>query len=45
LLRFRSLPNTSLDFASVCVPVKKKKIADTLIAQVEINLNNPQPFC
>ena len=45
LLRFRSLPNTSLDFAYFCVPVRTKTISsDVLAVPVEIDLNYAQPF-
>ena len=47
LLRFRSRPNTLLDFSSFCVLVrlkKKKNMPDKLTVQVEICLNCAQPF-
>ena len=46
LLRFRSRPDTLLDFSSFCVLVRlqKKMLPDKLVAQVEIYLNFAQPF-
>jgi hypothetical protein len=46
LLRFRSRPNTLLDFSSFCVPLrfKNKNMPDRLVVQVEINLRYAQLF-
>jgi hypothetical protein len=45
LLRFRSRPNTLLDFSSFCVLGRlKKNTPEKLTTQVEIILNDAQPF-